>query len=154
LAVDGVSAEVDTWGILRSLVGDGPLVVGIQALVLERAEVVLTRDASGLRLADAFSPVAEEPEPESASDEPGPAPVIVLQRFRIAHARVVHGLGEDEGAAVADDLEGSGLLGEGMVLELARAKVQGAVPGWGPEAALQLSGRLTRSPDGDLAAIA
>src|SRR5579863_10158840 len=62
LRVEGARARVSTWALLRSLVGQGDIVVDLPEISVGSVEAVVDPDESGtLRIAQAFEPRPKQP---------------------------------------------------------------------------------------------
>src|SRR5579859_3272193 len=97
LRVTGVEALLDTGALVRSLRGGDPIVVNVEALVIEDADVSLDADDAGrLRLARAFVPAKHA---EQTPSKRGPGVRVAIAPVRLIHARV-HG--KPPGAPVVD----------------------------------------------------
>lgn len=143
-AVENVSAELNLWGLLQSLMSDGPLTLDIHSVELRSLMVDLRSDAEGnLALTKALTPHPSEPAPDSG----GPAPVIRLQRFTLGHARILLPEADADARdaarveAVLDELEASVLFDERLLavvtlpafsvpLPDGSARAEGAIDAW------------------------
>lgn len=85
--LDNLSASWDLPALVQSLLGSGPLVVGIHHVEAERAFVDLRNDPNGdLALVNATS---VEPSTEPESDSSGPPPLIHLEELNLFDVRVL-----------------------------------------------------------------
>lgn len=85
--VSNIRAGWDLWSLLESLLGSGPLVIGIEHVEMESVFVDLRSDPNGqLALVEAVTPVPpSEPQPEST----GPSPYVNLETLRIFDTRIL-----------------------------------------------------------------
>jgi translocation and assembly module TamB len=128
LRVEGLSARVDTAGLVRSLVVGGDVRVDVEELSLAKADVDLDADGDTLRLARAFA----APKPSSPGGGGGGV------RVSLGHAHLGHVVlhGQPPGAprldAEIDDADvGLALVPGSVALDLRHARVtaRGLPPG-------------------------
>ena len=122
LRVEGLRARVSTGALVRSLLGHGPVVIGIPEASVSRAEVSIDADGSAVpRIARAFA-VRPSATPSSAS---GPGIVLSIPRAHIEHA-AVHGTPRGTLAidADVDALDGAfGVTGSALSLDVLGARI-------------------------------
>jgi len=83
--VEGLSARLSAWGLLRSLVGGKDLDVGLSELRIRSADILLIQDEDGeIGLVRAF----DSPEPEPETQEPSPGTNIRIADIRVDNAHV------------------------------------------------------------------